>query len=98
MSRINSSRRIPTAEDLVDLALGELEGVSEDERLSWYRSPLTKALMLLLESERMTALEALEGAPEENMARMYMAKAALANDLMDEIYTHLVEEPENVYN
>ena len=86
---------IPTVEDLENEALRILEPVSEDERKQWYSLPMTKALLALLEVERMAAFEELQSGPQEARARVLMAKAELVDQLREEIHAKLVEEPEN---
>ena len=97
MSKQNSisNNLIPTAEELENHALSILENLDDEERAAWYHSPMTKAVLVLLELSRMESFEALEGSPPENIARTLMAKAQLAEELRDDIYHKLVEKQDD---
>jgi hypothetical protein len=88
-------RLTPTAEELAEQAEAVVSNLSLEEKQQWLASPMTKALIALLEAERMDAFEQLEGSPPEAEARRQMAKAEFASEMLIQI-THALEDEVDV--
>lgn len=59
----------------------KLEGISDDEREEWLRSPITEGMGILFECIRMKALEGIEAGVSDDMVHKLSAQAAILRDL-----------------
>ena len=82
-------RLTPSSLELEQAADALIQSVSKEDRQRWLADKLTKAVFVILEAARMKAFESIEAGPEPHKLPVFMAEAALADYLMDELADYM---------